>query len=136
LVKSVKYIKFIAFFALAGLAAALLFLFDPAQIRALPLCPFRALTGLDCPGCGALRASHQILHGNLAAAFRLNPLVILFLPFLGYYLFRYCFAALSGKPYTEAVVRPVFIWMLLAVIILFWALRNTPLYPFFCPVNP
>jgi hypothetical protein len=38
---------------------------------------FHALTGLQCPGCGGLRAAHQLLHGHLAAAWQLNPLVVL-----------------------------------------------------------
>ena len=33
------------------------------------------MTGWDCPGCGGLRAAHQLLHGVLAAAWALNPLV-------------------------------------------------------------
>ena len=27
------------------------------------ICPFKAMTGLDCPGCGATRAIHQLLNG-------------------------------------------------------------------------
>ena len=44
----------------------------------------RYVTGLLCPGCGTLRGLHQLLHGHLAAAFRLNPVMVLSLPLLGY----------------------------------------------------
>src|SRR5690349_6936182 len=40
-----------------------------------PVCTFRQLTGLPCITCGATRASLALLHGDLAAAWRLNPLV-------------------------------------------------------------
>lgn len=40
-----------------------------------PRCTFRALTGLPCVTCGATRSSLAFLHGNLATAWRFNPLV-------------------------------------------------------------
>jgi hypothetical protein len=67
--------------ALAALPVlALLYWFDPAQHGFYPRCHFRALTGLDCPGCGGLRATHALLHGDLAAAWRFNALFLLALP--------------------------------------------------------
>jgi len=38
-------------------------------------CPFRALTGWDCPFCGGTRLGSALLHGDVAAAFAFNPLV-------------------------------------------------------------
>jgi hypothetical protein len=38
------------------------------------LCPFRAATGLPCPTCGLTRAAHAILHGDIGAAFAINPM--------------------------------------------------------------
>ena len=35
-----------------------------------------------CPACGTLRAIHAILHGRFADAWRLNPLMIVSIPFL------------------------------------------------------
>jgi Protein of unknown function (DUF2752) len=37
------------------------------------LCPFRALTGYPCPGCGMTRAFSAIGHGELWRAVRYNP---------------------------------------------------------------
>ena len=36
------------------------------------LCPFRALTGLPCPGCGLTRSWVFLGHGDLAGAFGFN----------------------------------------------------------------
>jgi hypothetical protein len=33
-----------------------------------PVCPFKALTGWNCPACGGLRMTHDVLHGDFAAA--------------------------------------------------------------------
>lgn len=40
------------------------------------LCPFRALTGLPCPGCGMTHAFVCLGHGNLALAWHYNALSI------------------------------------------------------------
>jgi hypothetical protein len=52
--------------------AALLYAYDPAALGT-PLCPLRALTGLLCPLCGGLRATHALLHGRVFEAVALNP---------------------------------------------------------------
>ncbi|MEW5722540.1 MAG: DUF2752 domain-containing protein, partial [Thermodesulfobacteriota bacterium] len=52
----------------AGLAGATwLYLVNPAVSALYPPCPFHALTGLYCPGCGTLRGLNQLLHGHLLA---------------------------------------------------------------------
>ena len=38
------------------------------------LCPFRAVTGLDCPGCGMTRSCTHTMHGDLWHALELHPL--------------------------------------------------------------
>ncbi|MGA8200207.1 MAG: DUF2752 domain-containing protein, partial [Candidatus Sulfotelmatobacter sp.] len=70
--------------AVAAAATVTLDFFDPATSGLFPPCPLHYLTGWYCPGCGSLRALHQLLHGNLSAAWALNPLTVLLLPFLVY----------------------------------------------------
>ena len=36
-------------------------------------CPFKHLTGLDCPGCGIQRSIVALLEGNFIASFKLYP---------------------------------------------------------------
>ena len=62
--------------SLVALAAGVLFCFDPNRYPFYPLCFFHRATGLLCPGCGSLRALHQLLHGNLATAFHFNALLV------------------------------------------------------------
>ena len=54
-------------------------LFDPVH-RHVALCPFRALTGWDCPLCGGLRAVDRLVHGQVVAALRANVLVVAAIP--------------------------------------------------------
>jgi hypothetical protein len=46
-------------------------------------CPFRALTGWDCPLCGGTRMGGALLHGDVQAAFGFNPLAFVALVILG-----------------------------------------------------
>lgn len=47
-----------------------------------PFCPFAALTGVPCPGCGLGRATLALLHGHVHEALRFHPLVLVVLPAL------------------------------------------------------
>jgi len=55
---------------------------NPEDSYFFPKCPFKALTGFDCPGCGSQRAVHSLLHFDITSAFRANPLFILSLPYI------------------------------------------------------
>lgn len=68
--------------------AVLYYHFDPARHSFFPPCLFRWLTGYDCAGCGSQRAIHQLLHGHVADAWHLNPLLVFLLPYLlfGFFL--------------------------------------------------
>lgn len=114
------------------ICAAFLFFFNPALSQWYPPCLFHKLTGLYCPGCGSLRALHQLLHGHLLTALSLNPLMVLLLPFLGYAFISRMLLALRGKPLPRIFIPAFWLWLLFAVIIAYWILRNIPFFPFNC----
>ena len=120
------------FFVWLTLAAAgvYLFIFEPGKSGFFPVCPFRALTGFACPGCGSGRALHALLHGDLATAFALNPLLVLSLPFLLYALVRHTRSVLLGQPMRSNMLPASSIYALFGIVLCFWILRNSPLYPF------
>ena len=108
---------------------AYLCVFNPANSKMYPPCLFRALTGFYCPGCGTLRAIHQLMHGNIRAALLLNPLAVVLLPFVMYGMASAVLRAIGLKPLPTVFVPAFWIWTLLAVILLYWVLRNIPQYP-------
>ncbi|MBS1693196.1 MAG: DUF2752 domain-containing protein [Actinobacteria bacterium] len=67
--------------ALAGLAYV--GLGDPHRPGFLfPGCPFKMLTGWNCPACGGLRMTHDLLHGDIATAVVDNVFLLVGLPLL------------------------------------------------------
>lgn len=104
--------------------------FDPATSGLFPPCPVRYLTGWYCPGCGSLRAIHQLLHGNLPVAWAMNPLTVALLPFLVYGLASFVLSEIRGRGLPQPFLRAVWIRALCAAIILFGIARNFSVYPF------
>jgi len=109
----------------AVLAAALTYigLVDPHNPDSFfPVCPFRLLTGWNCPGCGGLRMVHDVLHGHLVAAIADNVFLLVGMPLLaGWALLRHH----RGKPpltipAAVAVVSTLVVWTVV---------RNLPGFP-------
>jgi Protein of unknown function (DUF2752) len=104
----------------------LLFRFDPASHGFYPVCFLHQATGLQCPGCGSLRAIHQLLHGHVAAAWRLNPLLVSALPLLGWFATRFALAKCKGQAFSWNI-RPVWLWSAMTLVVGFGIVRNLPL---------
>lgn len=95
-------------------------------------CTIYRFTGVNCPGCGGQRSLHSLLHGEIAQALRYNSLFILGLPFLIYlYYIAIRVYILDHKEYLQSFVfSKGFAYTFLAAIIMFFILRNIPLFPF------
>ena len=66
--------------AAVGLATLALRLRDPHESGSWGLCPFKATTGLDCPGCGGLRAVNDLTHFRVLDAAHSNLYFVLSIP--------------------------------------------------------
>jgi hypothetical protein len=119
--------------AAAAAGVAYVAMVDPNQPGHYPTCPFLALTGLYCPGCGTLRAVHALAHGDLGTAVGLNVVSVALVPFLVFTWGRWATRSWQGRPVRTNVVRPVFIWAFLALVIVFWIVRNLPFGRFLAP---
>jgi hypothetical protein len=121
------------FLVIAGLlmavgAVVVLYLFDPVTAGFYPVCALHQATGLLCPGCGTLRALHQLTHGNFAAAWRLNCFVVSLLPVVFWLATREMIWLATGKRLPGVVTRPVFGWAALVGLIIFTVARNLPFF--------
>ena len=59
----------------------LYYLVDPSQINFPIQCPWRLLTGAQCPACGMQRALHSLLHGDFYEALRFNYFFVFSIPY-------------------------------------------------------
>jgi hypothetical protein len=108
-------------------AAVVFYLFDPETAGFYPVCAIYRMTGLQCPGCGSLRALHQLTHGNIAAAWRFNPLLVALLPAAAWLGLREAVRWTFGWRWPGIINRPLFGWAVVAVAIIFGIVRNLPL---------
>ena len=60
--------------------AALGVLFISGALDRIWMCPAKRLFGVPCPGCGMTRAVRLLLHGDVASATAMHPLVWLVVP--------------------------------------------------------
>lgn len=123
---SIRRLKgfFWAGLVLIGICAAVLYAFNPAQHSFYPYCVLYRSTGLLCAGCGSLRASHSLLHGDLRTAFALNPLFVLALPLLLVPVVRWILRAAGYS--SPVTTRPWWIWIGAAILVLYTVARNVP----------
>lgn len=105
---------------------ALLFIFNPAQHSFYPRCTFYQLTSWQCPGCGGLRALHQLLHGHILTALQLNALAVLGLPLAAWGAWREL--ARDGMK-----LRSRTVWLAGAALLVFGIVRNLPGFGWLSP---
>jgi hypothetical protein len=113
-----------------GLALLLLWRVDPALPGFYPPCPVRALTGYHCPGCGSLRALHALLHGEVARAFRQNPLAVALLPLIILGLVQQARPRLTPWLAPSSAAPPWRLWAIFTLVVGYGLLRNLPFEPF------
>jgi hypothetical protein len=63
----------------------------------LPVCPTKALLGVDCPGCGSLRMLYSLMHGDVISAVRFNALAVVALGFLAVAYATWTYGRLTGR---------------------------------------
>ena len=127
----VKLLKLTLIASVFGGLFLIYFAFNPALHSIFIPCPFKFVTGYNCPGCGSQRAIHQLLHGDLIKAFGLNPLLILSLPLilygLGAAIWNFIF---DTKLRVKLFYSNLFIYIFFGIVLLYWFVRNIPYPPF------
>lgn len=87
-------------------------------------CPFAALLGIPCPGCGLTRAAVALVQGEWSQALLLHPLSPLILPIVAGALWTAAAPALRTAPDTAAFRgRTALLWALCALSIGVWLAR-------------
>jgi hypothetical protein len=113
---------------LAGGLALALHVRDPHSSGSWGLCPWLALTGHYCPGCGSLRAVNDLTNADLAAAASSNFVFVAMVPVLVFWWLRWTGRSWSGTPGPVAVRQRSGLWIALGAVVMvaFGVLRNLP----------
>ena len=138
---------------LAGVVGGLtlaLHLRDPHSSGSWGYCPWLALTGTYCPGCGGLRAVNDLSQGDLVGALSSNLVFVVSIPLLLWWWFRWARTAWVGPAQQQdqqqdrqpaAVTRAswasrhtaALVAALTVVMVLFGVLRNVPFGSWLAP---
>ena len=94
------------------------------------MCPTKALLGIDCPGCGSLRAVYWLMHGNLGEALRYNALGVVALVLLGWAFVAYCVGLWRGRRVRSWQHLRFAPFVALVAVGVWIVIRNIPVAPF------
>ncbi|MBR2301396.1 MAG: DUF2752 domain-containing protein [Bacteroidaceae bacterium] len=118
-------IKYIIIGVSAILSVVLIYYFiDPIASAWLPKCIFKQLTGFDCPACGTQRALHAFLNGNIADALHYNPFMIISIPYFAAVLYTTIWESTTATRLRRYVQHSCTILTFLALLIIWWIVRN------------
>jgi hypothetical protein len=113
------------------LGVTLLYQYTPlGENRFWPGCTFHSLTGLHCPGCGATRCCHALVHGDIEQALAWNPLFVLLLPYLIFSALSVAYTMWTGKRLIQYRMPGWTVQAMLWTLVLYWIARNLPFEPF------
>ena len=114
--------------AAVAAAAAYVGVVDPSGRGVYPLCPSRLLFGIDCPACGGLRGTHDLLRGHVGQALDHNLLLPGFLAVLGVALALWLLPLVGRPAATLRLPRWATVGAV-ALVAAFTVARNLPLAP-------
>ncbi|HEX2145858.1 MAG TPA: DUF2752 domain-containing protein [Glycomyces sp.] len=106
---------------------------DPSQAGSYPTCPFLAITGWHCPGCGSLRMIHALAHGDLLDALSMNLFAVAMLPLLAFWFLRWTAESWGLRERSRTLAHPAWVWTLLVTVCAYWIARNSPPTAFLAP---
>ncbi len=96
----------------------------------LPVCPTKALLGIDCPGCGTLRMLYSLMHGDLLGAARFNALGLVAVALLIWAYGVWAYGHLTGRRIASWQHHRWAAAVTLSLISVWFVVRNIPFAPF------
>lgn len=115
------------------IASTILYYFTFSEFKAIP-CIFHLITGFYCPGCGITRMIFSLIKFDFYQAFRYNPLIFIFIPFILLVFIDFIIKWLIGRKNFLYLKISNKVWMILLVItLLFGVIRNIPFFDYLIP---
>ena len=105
---------------------------DPHVQGSWGLCPSAAL-GFSCPGCGGMRAVHDLTHLQLADAVSSNLALVAALPVVVVLLLRWTGDRWRGTERGSSVLTVPLVTVSFVLLAVFTVLRNVPAFSWLAP---
>lgn len=101
---------------------------DPNVPGHYPGCPSQFLLGVDCPGCGGMRGTYDLLHGDIAGMLDNNILLVFALPVAVVAFAVWAYRSWTGSRPAIDIARQtrqtrLWVWVLIGVLA-FGVVRN------------
>lgn len=88
-------------------------------------CPFKYLTGLDCPGCGVSRVILSYLQLDIKTAFCVNPVITIILPLiLGDYVYHKYHYVVHNNKKPLNMLENIVIYIMIASLVLYAVIKD------------
>lgn len=101
------------------------YFYDPVTTSWAPKCPFKVLTGLQCPGCGLQRALHALLQGRFVEAIHYNYFLLFGIPYLILFGLRALLPVSNSKRRLTRVIEDRRLILIYVVLFFVWlVVRN------------
>jgi hypothetical protein len=107
---------------------------DPHVPGSWGTCPWLAITGTYCPGCGGLRAVNDLVHLHPLEALSSNAFAVAFVLGAGVAWIAWLAGAVRGRRVDwSRWVKPRVVYPVLVLLIVFSVVRNLPFGAFLAP---
>lgn len=97
---------------------------EPSGQFFYPRCWLLQTTGFQCPSCGATRALHALLNGQLTRALQFNALIVLAIPIVAWEIGRALHRWRTGRWVRDPVTHPAGLSILAGLTVGFGLARN------------
>lgn len=87
-------------------------------------CVFQLALGLYCPGCGGTRSFHALFHGDILTAIYYHPAAVYGAGLYLFYFLSQSLMRISKGKLWGMKLRPVYLYIMLAIIVVNFIIRN------------
>lgn len=115
----------------AGVCCVAVWLGDPTTPGGpLPICPTKALLGIDCPGCGGMRMAYSLMHGDIPAALHYNAVSLVVVLLCVWSTVAWAIGRLRGR-WVNSWLHWRWTPLVMSIAFIGWfVVRNLPFAPF------
>lgn len=87
-------------------------------------CILHEMTGYYCPGCGGTRAVDALMHGKIIRSFLYHPVVVYTAAILLFYALSHTVSIISKGKVKAMLFRPLYLYLMIAIILIQWVIKN------------